>query len=404
MPEPWSAPDEKGIRTRVLDVGAASTLRGRRLRRAQPERRADIGIVPADWRDLLIRWVKTGEERRKRDTLLRLAGNERVHIAERLLQALLAGGWIEIEERREAAARWIVTWVTFLDLRELRRRLGVDDGEAARQAWLTESSIALADPRLAAIRASLDQFAPQRALSRLNILRALERWSADKRFGTRRDFALLAAGHTKALSDNDWNWLGQYLDLAQWGIERHAPVLWLRAPLMLLRDNQRLDLQLVDDCIALTARTLGKLTKIEGSITSWRLIENRTSFERAAREHGARDGVLWLPGFAPSWWKETVSHLLKLSPAPAHIACDPDPAGIEIALQAGELWEQCGIGWHPWMMNSDVLAGLAQRRPLSDHDREHLASLTERSLPPEFRNLATWMIEHGEKGEQEGAL
>lgn len=97
-------------------------------------------------------------------------------------------------------------------------------------------------------------------------------------------------------------------------------------------------------------------------------------------------------------------HLLRLSPAPALIACDPDPAGIEIALQAGELWNASGLTWHPWMMDSETLENLEQRQPLSEHDRERLAALGERELPETLRDLLEWMLVHNEKGEQEGAL
>ncbi len=52
-----------------------------------------------------------------------------------------------------------------------------------------------------------------------------------------------------------------------------------------------------------------------------------------------------MPGFAPTWWLESVELLITLQPAPALIACDPDPAGIEIALQAGRLWKGARLAW-----------------------------------------------------------
>mgnify|MGYP001348941980 CR=1 FL=1 len=42
----------------------------------------------------------------------------------------------------------------------------------------------------------------------------------------------------------------------------------------------------------------------------WRLIENRTSFERSARQRTPDMAVVWLPGFPPGWWQESMRHLL----------------------------------------------------------------------------------------------
>jgi hypothetical protein len=134
------------------------------------------------------------------------------------------------------------------------------------------------------------------------------------------------------------------------------------------------------------------------------VVENRTSFERAARLSGAEDAVLWVPGFAPSWWLQCVTHLLALRPAPALIACDPDPAGIEIALQAGRLWEEVRLAWDPWCMDVQTLAALPSTRPLEESDRERLQRLRQRSVPADLGELAEWMLAHNRMGEQEGVL
>jgi len=44
------------------------------------------------------------------------------------------------------------------------------------------------------------------------------------------------------------------------------------------------------------------------------------------------------------------------------------------------------------------------RRPLSAHDRRTLAALECEALPTTLSQLAQWMGEHGEKGEQEAFL
>ncbi|MDQ3566057.1 MAG: hypothetical protein M3436_18855 [Pseudomonadota bacterium] len=71
-------------------------------------------------------------------------------------------------------------------------------------------------------------------------------------------------------------------------MQRHTPALWLRAPFTLCRGEQRLDLRAVPDCTALTPATIQRCIAIEGAIRHWRVVENRTSFERVAREHGWR--------------------------------------------------------------------------------------------------------------------
>jgi hypothetical protein len=166
--------------------------------------------------------------------------------------------------------------------------------------------------------------------------------------------------------------------------EATQPALWLRAPFTLCREEQRLDLRAVPDCIALTPATIERCIAIEGAIGHWRVVENRTSFERVARLSGAEDAVLWVPGFALSWWLESVEHLITLLPAAARIACDPDPAGIEIALQAGRLWEEVRLTWEPWRMDVQTLAALPSTRPLESSDRERLQRLRQRPLPADL--------------------
>jgi hypothetical protein len=109
--------------------------------------------------------------------------------------------------------------------------------------------------------------------------------------------------------------------------------------------------------------------------------------------------------FPPSWWREAIGHLLDVAPAPAQIACDPDPAGIAIALKAAELWRERKLDWQPWKMSAADLAALRVRKPLTDGDRLQLAALQqELALPDPLADLLEWMLEHGEKGEQEGYL
>jgi len=67
-------------------------------------------------------------------------------------------------------------------------------------------------------------------------------------------------------------------------------------------------------------------------------------------------------------------------------------------------WQEAGLEWTPWSMSADDLAALPVRRALTARDRERLATLIDTRLPPVLLDLAHWMLEHDEKGEQEAML
>lgn len=235
----------------------------------------------------------------------------------------------------------------------------------------------------------------------MQLLHGLDEWLAGGHHGTRRQFALFARGDTKKVTDTEWDWLDDMLGLETLGIETHTPGLWLRAPLRLHTADGVLDLRAVPDAIALTPATLMAAVEAEGTLECWRVVENRTSFEQAARAHGAHDGVIWLPGFAPSWWVQMVRCLLRLAPAPLRIACDPDPAGIRIALTVATLWREHALDCQPWRMDASDLLALPRRRPLNDYDRAELVRLSALDLSPPWARLLAALPDHG-KGEQEG--
>lgn len=400
--EGWAAPGADGISVRVLDVGAKTTLRGRRLRRAMNADTRVIATWPAAWRDLLLQWLN-GAARRRWNTLISQAGNAGFDIAHDLLNALLRSGLVEIDEARERG-QWKIQQITFIERAALRAALGLPDADALRAQLADEIATPPQDARLIPLWADLAEYPPARGLERCALLRKLDAWIADNRFGTRRDFALFARGTTKAVSSAEWTWLESLADFAAFGIERHTPALWLRAPLTMRFGDRKIDLAAIPDIIGLSPATLALLDGVDGDIGCWRIIENRTSFERAAREHGNTDGVIWLPGFAPGWWKACVQRILQCKAAPAQIACDPDPAGINIALDAGAVWQSCGLAWSPWKMDVRELMQLDTHLPLSSHDKVLLEQLRAGALPPALRDLARWMEMHGEKGEQEGYL
>ncbi len=357
---------------------AVVTGRGRRRRQSNTPP-ASVDAWPPGWRALAARWLRRDAARAKWDTLLAIAGNEGYETAHDLLAALLEGGWIAIDEIWRAG-RWQPLRVEFLDLPALRRALDLPAPGAKKAA---------------------------QEAARAALLDALERWMEDAQRpaqATRRDFAHYARGDTKGISSAEWAWLETQVDLAAYGIGAHTPLLCVAAPLALVGSRGRIDLNAAPDFVGLSPETLKTAAQAESAVRLWTLIENRTSFERHARARQADEGVVWLPGFPPGWWQTAVARLLTLAPAPARIACDPDPAGIEIALCAGSLWESARLDWQPWRMDATDPASMSARKPLTDRDRARLVALSERTLPTSLRALADALAESGEKGEQEAYL
>ncbi|HEX5362878.1 MAG TPA: hypothetical protein VFW59_01275 [Gallionella sp.] len=361
--------------------------------------------MPAEWRELLACWVRRGGNSRW-ETLLKDAGTANLTLADTLREWLLRQGWASVIEERKHGDWW-PQHVELLNLPQLRAALGISDKAQDAQRWQTlrEELRASCGDNLAPALLALDELPAHRALARHDLIAALQRWQDAQQSGTRRDFALAARDDTKGLSESEWNWLEQTLDLAEFRIERHTPLLLVAAPLTLAMPHGRLELAACPDFAALTPSSVQAASSASGTVVRWQLVENRTSFERTAKKREADTGVIWLPGFPPTWWRNAVGHLLDLAPAPAHIACDPDPAGIAIALKAAELWRERGIDWQPWKMAASDLAALRARKLLTEADRLQIAALQqEPALPAPLAELLDWMLEHGEKGEQEGYL
>lgn len=390
------------IVTRILDASPQPKKR-QRYGEGAPE---DIDTLPAEWRGLAAQWVKrtAGATSCYWNTLAKDAGAD-YPLAQHLLEWLLSARWIVVTEERRHGAWW-PTRVEFLEIPRLRSLLGIPDpAEPARQWAELRAGIDFAQhPDLTAAMVSLDGLPAARAVTRTRLLQALSRWRQVERTGTRRDFSHFARGDTKAITDAEWRWLEDAVDLAADGIERHTPLLLIAAPLVLGLPNGTIALDGSPDFSALTPATLAALTSVSGSIGRWRLIENQTSFERCARSREEDTGVVWLPGFPPGWWREAMTKLIALAPAPAEIACDPDPAGIAIAMEAGRLWDAAGQPWLPWNMGAADLDALRVRKPLTEMDRRLIDSLLAKPLPEELVALANRMLDSCEKGEQEGYL
>ena len=401
MKETWTLPDMDGIVTRALDVGAVSTLRGRRRRKGTALGLSALSHWPASWRNLLQVWLRQGGARRKWSALLTATGSHRLHDALPLLDALLKAGMIEVEELRENQ-RWHPLWVEFRDPEAIRALVGLTNRTSLRQERDGHAGFVPQNLILEPLQKSLEALPVDRAVRRHDILVALDNWITEERSGTRRDFALSARGDTKGITTAEWEWIDGLLGLEGIGVSRHTPALWLRAPVVLVTETGRLDISEVPDCVGLTPATIDTVIRIEGTVQRWRILENRTVFERVARHKEETDGVFWIPGFAPTWWKRAVARIIHLCPAPALIACDPDPAGIDICLDAGDLWHTSGLAWEPWNMDTAILGALPRKKTLAEDDRSRLQRLMTRPLPDILRELALLMLETGEKGEQEG--
>ncbi len=391
----WSGADSRGVQRLALNRSHSRQLR----QSAHPPKAP--ALWTAEQRALLAQWLRAKAQRRPWETLLKLAGAPRYVPAVDLLDVLLEHGWVVVKEQRDRD-RWAAQYLEWVDADGLREALGLgrhDRLAAERTAAKGQPPL---DPRLQALYESLSRLPTPSMDRRARIVDALDRWMAQQRSGTRQQFALHALGDTKGLNSGDWQWLAAHLDLEGLQISRHVPAVWLRAPLCLHAGNHRLDLRLVPDLIGLSPLTLERLDAAEGQLEAWLLLENRTSFEQVARGAGPGHGVLWLPGFAPTWWLEAVGRLLRLCPRPAWIAADPDPAGIDIALRAGALWQDHGLPWQPWAMDGTTLDTLTQHKPLNRYDRDRLAALAGETLPAALRDLATALIDQERKGEQEG--
>jgi hypothetical protein len=390
----------------IEPLDSSSQPKKRRRRRDGPPDPVDT--LPGEWKAMAARWARRGEKSAtgcRWDTLAKEAGPEGFTLAQKLLAWLVHAGWIAVVEERRHGAWWPVR-IEFTDLAALRHVLGLPDPAVLARRWaeLRAALDPIAEPELAAAMSRLDNLPAGRAADRAELLLALSRWRHEQRSGTRRDFAHFARGATKSVTDTEWRWLEEAVDLAAFAIERHTPLLLIAAPLALELPSGVLDIGAAPDFASLTPATITAARAASGTIARWRLVENRTSFERVARSRESDAAVVWLPGFPPGWWREAMARLLSLAPAEAEIACDPDPVGIAIALEAGQLWDAAGIAWRPWRMDVESLAALPARRALDTTDREVLERLLDRSLPASLDSLARWMRERGEKGEQEGFL
>jgi len=378
----------------------------RKRRRYSENSSVPIASIPLELRDLLKQWLARGGNSRW-ETLVKDAGISRKNAAEQLLDWVLKNGWAIVDEAYKFGDWWPYR-VELINHKTLRNQLGLPDMEDIAEQWQCLRAelemLASNDERLFAALISLDAMPLNRVIHRAQLVKSLYNWVAEGRVGTYRDFSFYARAATKEISSAEWNWLDAFFSLSEFNIEQHTPLLLVSANINLHTDLGVIDLQAMPDFAALTPATVKSIQFASGKVTTWILIENRTSFERVARNRQRNEGVIWLPGYPPSWWKEAVGHLIKAIPAPAQVACDPDPAGVAIALNVIALWHTFEQQAVAWKMGVNELKSLSSKKSLSDFDQAHLSRLLSQDLPIELRNLANYMHSSQLKGEQEGYL
>lgn len=359
--------------------------------------------------ELLKDWLRSHAAERNWQSLLDEAGRERLDVADELLERLLLAGNVTAVESRENN-QWLVKRVRWSDIAALQTAAGLRTAAAAkasREAIHDElQSIVEDTPWLeSAARHCLEtRLSDSVREARLTLLRALDAWHREQRFGLRRDFEQRARERTKSITLSEWKWLEEHVPLESLGIARFAPMLSVGGTLCLQNARGTISVAAAGMC-ALPMRLLSEqgLSVSEAPQRYW-LIENRASFERQCADAPEGTCVLWLPGRPSDSWRDAVQQLLRLAPAPADISCDPDPAGVEIALTAGALWQEAQLDWRAHGMLHDAWKH-APHIELTAEDLKWLDRLDARSdLPPELRQLCAEMRQHRSKAEQEAWL
>lgn len=406
-----------------VDIEVIATARGKRTRQAtQP-----MGALPAlgtAQQALLRKWLKADARERAWQSLLDAAGLEHLDVAESLLALLLQCGAVAVKEEFHSGhwRPWRVVWV---DVEALQTQLGLPT-RSQRAAHSTDlqaqlHTLAQQHPWLAAAAHSLlDATLPASTKAeRTALLHALVQWQQGERQGMRQDFALAARNHTKGITATEWDWLAATTALEALGIGQFEPLLWLAGTLALrpcdapgnasgtvpsdASGAQGLALA-PWGFVGLPCRSFSAPLQVLQAPTAYWLIENRASFERQSARLEPGQCLVWLPGRPSQAWQAAMRTLLALAPAPAAISCDPDPAGIQIALTAGALWQAAGLPWQTQHMAPEVWSA-GTTLPLNDYDRRVLGELqTCGELPPDLAALRDHLLAHGRKAEQEGWL
>jgi hypothetical protein len=385
--------------------------KGKRTRKASVPLTALPALSGAQ-QTVLLKWLKSDAQERTWQSLLQAAGSSHLEVADALVQFLLFCGAVALKEEFRNGQWW--PWrVVWTDLEALQTLVGLtsltqrETAKASLNAGLL--SLAQAHPWLAAAVDSVmnDPLPTASKVARAELLHALAAWQQSQRQGMRQDFALAARGHTKAITSTEWDWLEGITPLESLGVGRFEPLIWLAGSIALCPSTQMPGAPLPlgqFGFIGLPCRNFGASMQVSLVPKSYWLIENRASFERQTSQLSEGQCLVWLPGRPSNAWLEAMRWLLVQAPAPAAISCDPDPAGIQIALTAGAVWDGAGMPWQTRHMDPDIwCSGITL--PLNDYDRRVLAELQANTgLPADLATLRDYLLSSGTKAEQEGWL
>ena len=389
-----------------MAIQSIPTGKNRRIQQAD-DVFAEAPTLPPAQSEVLKRWLVAHARERTWQSLLERAGINHLETAEALLQTLLQFGVVQVKQIFRNA-HWWPERVVWRDLPRLQNAFGVqsaDERTSERLAFKQQlHDLAKESPwTVPAAQTCLTGNLPLPTLrGRTELLQCLSQWATEERFGVRQDFALFARPHTKAIAKAEWDWLETHLSLEDLGIARFEPVLWLGGALGLQGPVGRLDVGLMG-FVGLPAKRLGAPLTVVHPPTQYWLLENRASFERCVAKADPATCVIWLPGRPSEDWLNAMGWLLDHAPAPAEISCDPDPAGIEIAITAGRLWNTRGLTWRSENMAPKVWQE-AKTTPLNGYDRQVLFRLGHADLPADLANLRDFLAQSGSKAEQEGWL
>lgn len=397
-----------GLKSEFLDSGRQPKKRKRYLILPEPDLIA-LQQLPAIWQQLMREGLKLGGNSRW-SSWQKLAGLAHKNDLDALYDWLLRYGCIVAYESFKNGEWWPYK-IEWQHTNRLRKALGLTVAEE-QQSALQQLLHGLAqqtndDERWLLLIDSLATLHVATALKRAQLLQSLSQWQQAQRSGSYRDFALFARGDTKALSSSEWAWIASQLDLSNYGIQPHTPLLYIAAHMQLQLASGVLDIAASRPFIALPISSLDTLTAIQSAqLRAWIVVENLTSFERVAAKREADTAVVWLPGFAPGWWQQLMSLMVRLCPAPLQIACDPDPAGVSIALNVMQLWQRQGLEAQPWCMGVAELQQCLHRKSLDAYDQRRLLSFLERlpELHPTLAALVQYMQDTQQKAEQESYL
>lgn len=387
-----------GIEAVVEFLNPRRRISGRRRLRGRHE--VADKTFSIDEVNLLKRLFSTVGLTRRWRTLAAQAGVQGQGSLLRLVRKLLQLNWVEVVEQRDRRG-WNPVELQVVKLDRIRVAAGLEN-LGQRDITLSElRAYGARSPVTAQLQHALDRASATMQLRRRAWLPAIDAWLAASRNGTLRDFAYALTGKTKGLTHADIAWLRVHEVTEACSLVPHAFQLLVSGHFALAGDWQpgiEWVLGPFPGPTSIGEDALSGAVRLAPRV--WVVVENRTVFDRAARI-SSRCGVIWVPGYAPVAWLAMVGKLLDRMPARAMVLCDPDPAGVELALRALRPWRERGLVWQVEGMSLADAATLPSDRPLSAWDAETLRRVAPEVAGTPLEDTVHWLAETRRKVEQE---